>query len=100
MLDGIYGIQMRTLLGWKKGTLTLRTQGGLLSGVLEILGNRNPIADGIALDNRCRFRGEIRTALGSVAYEAEGEVDGDTLTALSRTSKGDLQITGTRLTEP
>lgn len=76
MLDGTYGIQMRTPVGPKKGALTLSTQGGLVSGILEILGTSNPITGGKASGNRCRFRGEIKTAFGSVAYEAEGQVDG------------------------
>ena len=97
MLDGTYGILMRTPMGPKKGMLQVQTQGNLLSGVLEVLGNANPFTNGQAEGNLCRFSGRIRTALGSVAYEAEGRVDGDTLTAVSRTAKGDMNITGTRI---
>ena len=97
MLDGTYSIQMRTPMGPKDGKLLLRTQGNLLSGVLEVLGNANPFTNGQADGNRCRFSSQFKTALGSVDYEAEGQVDGDTLTAVSRTAKGDLKITGTRI---
>lgn len=97
MLDGTYAVQMRTVLGPKSGTLTLNEYDDKLSGVLEIMGSKNPFTEGRLIGDVCMFSGFIRTALDIVPYQAEGRVEGDTINMLYRTSKGDIKLTGKRI---
>ena len=96
MIEGKYDIIMKTPMGAKKGAVILHVNGDSLSGYLDVLGNRNKFENGTVNGDSCMFSGELKTAVGKVAYVVEGCVDGDTLTAVSKTKKGDMQITGTR----
>lgn len=97
MVDGSYDIQMRTMLGMKHGRLTISTDGEFVQGILEILGTQNMIATGTVSGSALRFLGDMKTALGSVSYEAQGEIEDNTLTILAQTAVGDFKITGTRI---
>lgn len=97
MLDGSYDIQMRTLLGIRRGCLTLHTDGDYIQGTLEILGSQNMIATGTVAGDSFHFFGNMKTAFGIVPYEAQGRLQKDALTILAQTSKGDFEITGARI---
>lgn len=99
MLDGTYRIALQSPMGMKRGTLTLHTQGARLGGILDILGSRNVITAGQCREEQGCFSGEIKTAVGSLHYEAEAQISGEQLTALAKTSKGNMKITGTRISD-
>lgn len=46
MVDGKYSIVMQTPMGPVNGTLTLKTDGERLSGILEAMGGRHPFTGG------------------------------------------------------
>ena len=97
MIDGKYNIIMKTPMGLKKGNVTLNAEGNSISGSLEILGKINTFENGTTDGKQCTFSGNLQTAMGKIAYVVEGTVEGDTLTAISKTKKGDMQITGSRI---
>lgn len=99
MIDGKYDIIMKTPMGAKKGTAILHVNGNSVSGCLDVLGNSNTFENGTVNRDSCTFSGELKTAMGKIAYVVEGNVDGDTLTGTSKTKKGDFKITGKRIAE-
>lgn len=85
MIDGTYAIVMQTPMGPKKGRAVLHRRGNRVTGRLYILGKNNTFENGIVNGNHCAFSGELKTAIGKVAYTVEGSIEGDVV------------ITGTRI---
>ena len=98
MIDGNYDIIMKTPVGPKSGELSIVTENDFASGTLNILGSINVFTKGQIKGNRCSFSGEIKTAMEKVAYVAECVFDNGQLTALAKTAKGDMPITGIKQT--
>ena len=96
MVEGKYSITMKTPLGVQKGVVTLNVNGDSLSGVFKALGTANNFNDGKVSGNNFTFSGRLRTMIGSISYVVEGAIDGDNITAVAKTSKGNFQITGKR----
>lgn len=96
MISGTYSINLKTPLGVKKGELTLEENSGVLTGRMNALGKENSIEPGTCVGNDFTFSGKLKTAVGLLAYECSGTVDGDTLAGVAKTKKGDLQMKGTR----
>lgn len=96
MVDGIYNIVIKTPMGAKKGELELHTEDGVLTGAMTALGKTTSIEPGKTDGKTFTFSGELSTAVGKLAYECSGEVDGDSLTATAKTKKGNLALKGNR----
>lgn len=96
MVDGTYAITIKTPMGLKKGELTLSGKDGVLTGKISALGKDNEITPGTYDNDQFAFSGELKTAVGKLAYELNGTVDGDTLSAVAKTKKGELILKGTR----
>lgn len=96
MVTGTYTISLKTPLGLKKGELTLKDEGGVLTGTMSALGKEQPIEAGSCSGDAFSFSGSLKTAAGRLAYSCEGTVEGDTLAGVAKTKKGDLVLKGTR----
>ena len=69
MVDGTYQVRMRTPLGVKNGELILHSNDGTLNGSLVVMGKKNIFEPG---------------------------VNGDELSGIAKTKKGDLALNGIR----
>lgn len=96
MIDGTYSVSLKTPMGLKKGDLVLATKEGTLTGKMIIMGKENPITDGTCEGDSFHFAGDLKTAVGKLSFTCDGSVSGDTLTAETRSKKGNFQITGKR----
>ena len=96
MVDGVYSVKVRTPMGVKRGAIQLVSDGGELSGVMEALGSRNEFCGGTVEGDSISFGGSLRTPVGNVGFAFTGTADGQTLTGVAKTAKGDLSIQGTR----
>lgn len=96
MVDGTYQVMLKTPMGIKKGELVLRSADGILSGEMIVMGKENPIGPGTTDGSAFRFSGEIKTAVGKLAYDCTGSVAEDVLTGVAKTKKGDLALSGKR----
>lgn len=96
MIDGSYQVMLKTPMGVKKGELILQSAEGVLSGKMIVMGKENPIGPGTTDGSAFRFSGEIKTAVGKLAYECTGNVSGDALSGVAKTKKGDLALSGKR----
>ncbi|MDL2318996.1 hypothetical protein LJC74_08005 [Eubacteriales bacterium OttesenSCG-928-A19] len=99
MVGGVYQVAMITTMGKKRGTLTLHADDGVLSGRLFIMGVENRIESGHVDAEHCIFSGCMQTQTGEVRYTIDCNIDGDQLTGVAKTSKGDMRFTGLRQTE-
>jgi hypothetical protein len=96
MIEGKYNIIVKTPLGPKKGSIVLSVKENSLSGTIELFGKQNTFDNGTINGNQCSFSGNLQSPVGKVAYETNGTIDGDSLTANAKTKQGDMPITGTR----
>lgn len=67
-----YALEMETPLGRRRGRLELDLQGASVNGLLTMFTRTTPIQDGSHSGSRITFRGEMRTLMGPLAYQAEG----------------------------
>ena len=96
MLAGTYSITLKTPVGAKKGELILKTDGSGLTGAIVVKGTESPIEAGTVNGSAFTFRGTLDTALGKMAYNAAGHVDGDAITGEAKTKKGTMKLSGKR----
>lgn len=96
MIDGIYNVMLKTPMGVKKGELIFQEDGSSLTGKLVVMGNDNHFETCSADGNNFTFTGEIKTAVGKVAYECTGKVEGDNIEGTAKTKKGNLSLSGKR----
>lgn len=96
MIDGTYAISIKTPMGLKKGELTLAGNDGILTGKMSALGKENEITPGTYSGDDFAFSGELKTAVGKLAYNLSGTVNGNELSGVAKTKKGDLILKGTR----
>lgn len=94
MINGTYRIVMKTLLGEKGGRLTLYEKGRVLTGFMDILGHRNEIHDGVAINGECRFAGEFITPVRTIAFTAEGRADDRSIALQVRAGPLNMDISG------
>ncbi len=80
MIDGIYDITVVAMGQERAGTITLKTDGTKLTGVLDALGHTFEIADGTAEENSFRFafraNGQKLSLAATVAEDGSLEGDG------------------------
>lgn len=96
MIDGTYSVMLKTPMGAKKGELIFSTEDLVLSGKLVVMGNNNMFNTCTADGDNFTFTGEIKTAMGKVAYECTGKVDGDNIEGIAKTKKGNMSLSGKR----
>ena len=97
MIDGVYNVQVSGAIGNKSAKVGLRTEGDTVAIDLDapMLGKRQ--AQGALNGNAFTASGVYKIPLlGKIEYDMEGEVEGDELRATIHTSKGDLNIVGSR----
>ena len=98
MLDGRYTINANTPMGAKTGTLSLASSDTALAARIKVPGLGTYEASGRALGDEFQFAGSIKVfLLGKIDYEVTGRVEGDALRATCKTSKGRINVTGTRV---
>ena len=89
MVDGKYSIVMQTPMGPVNGTLTLKTDGERLSGILEAMGGRHPFTGGTVRGDEC--------TLGKIQLSVKGLIQGDAFRATARTQMGVITALGKRV---
>lgn len=97
MLEGKYQVILKTPMGAKKGELLLKNENSVLTGSMTALGKTNALTPGTT-DGECfQFSGELQTAVGKLAYDCSGKVEGDVITGSAKTKKGSMAMSGKRI---
>lgn len=97
MVGGTYSIVLKTPLGAKKGTLKLSEKGGLLTGSMTVLGVKIRLKAGECDGEHFKFSSRLKTPVRELSYDCEGCVNGDELTGMLMTGRGNMPLSGTRL---
>ena len=98
MLDGTYAFEVDTKLGHKKGTLEIHVQGSTAIGTLNapVIGKKR--FEGHADGDTFTAQGTIKLMLvGKIDYSVRGQAEGDELHIAIESSKGNFNLTGTRI---
>ncbi|MBT1169623.1 hypothetical protein [Bifidobacterium sp. SO4] len=95
MIDGTYNVIVRTPLGARKGVVDLSDKDGVLTATVTVKG-RTQNATGTADSDAFAFSGKAKTPVGMLDYRINGHVDGDDITAVCLTAKGEFSISGKR----
>jgi len=96
-MNGTFKINLSTPMGMKSGTISLTEEDGKLIGSLRALGHDNPIKNGKVSGNSFEFAGVLNTGFGKIEYSAQGNINGDALSATAKTKFGVMKINGTRV---
>jgi len=96
MVGGVYFLALKTPMGIKNGELVLEELGNVLTGRMKLFGTERGIIPGRREGSRFAFSGEWETAVGVLAYECTGLAEGDTLSGVAKTRKGDFPMKAVR----
>lgn len=96
-MDGIYDIKLNTPMGAMNGKVMLKTNGGNIEGVLEIMGMKNSLNGGKVKGNQCYFKGNIKNNALSIEYEIMGQLTGNILNIYAKTNMGEFKLQGKKV---
>ena len=95
-VDGTWNVVVKSPMGDQPSTLTLKAEGGALTGTASAQGNTNPIANGKVDGDAVSWSNSITTPF-PMTLEFSGKVDGDSLSgSVKAGSFGSFPFAGTR----
>ena len=95
-VDGTWNVVVKSPMGDQPSTLTLKADGGTLTGTASAQGNTNPIANGKVDGDAVSWSNSITTPF-PMTLEFSGTVDGDSLTGTVKAgSFGSFPFSGKR----
>jgi len=96
-VDGTYNINLETPMGKRTGKLTLKTDGGSLSGTFAAEGGENTFAGGTVSGEEIAFMVEVSTPMGQIKLDFKGTVSGDAISGQVQAGEfGSFPFNGTR----
>ena len=91
-MDGIYETQIKSPMGNINLRLALKQSGNIINGMIEIMGNKNPLSTGKINGNKCFFNGEIKNNSMAIRYNIMGELIDDILYIYAKTNMGEFKL--------
>jgi hypothetical protein len=76
-VDGTYNIEIDTPMGKQSAKLTLKADGGALSGTMESSFGTQEFSGGIVTGDEIAWNMEISSPMGKMSLEYKGKVAGD-----------------------
>ena len=73
----LYDLEMTTPLGIRRGSLELIVWKDFLNGYLTMFTRTIPIGEGMCDGNNVSFRGDMKTLMKMIPYQAEGQISGN-----------------------
>lgn len=97
-MDGTFDIRIDTPKTFKRGTVTLKGEGGEVTACLNVGRLENVEVQGTYQDKELAFDIDIEVAgLGQVAGTFTGTVWGNSIDAVGQTNMGKIEVTGTSI---
>lgn len=97
MLDGKYSSSLNTPMGAINGTITLKSNGNNVQGIIETMGMKNNFQGFKNSENECSFKGNFNTPIGNINYTATCIVNNNNLELIANTNKGNFKLQGKRM---
>ena len=93
-------IALQTPMGAKQGIISLHAvDGGTVEGELCILGKTSPIQGTISEYGACRLTGELISLMRVFPFEAEGCLNGESISLTFQSGRHSFALVGTFLKE-
>lgn len=89
-----YKIQLNTKMGDIDGIISIVTNGGSLSGYIELMGNRTEFSGGEVNGNKLHIKGKARAGFITIKYDIFGVKKQDTLEIKANTNMGAFETIG------
>lgn len=97
-IDGSYKIVSESQMGKTEAVLHFRTDGNVLTGTNEVMGQVLQIQNGKVDGNNFEFTEVMESPMGKTDFFFKGTVDGDKISGVIETSMGPpTSFTGTRI---
>lgn len=93
----LFDIVLHSPMGPKKGTLKIFEADDVFSGIITILGYDNKFGGISVKDSKYTFFVKIRSPVGYIPCSVAGEIKDKKLVAVANTSKGVMDLTGTKI---
>lgn len=91
-MDGVYETSINTPMGNINARIALKQAGNVINGMVEIMGSKNPLAQGKVNGNKCYFSGEMKNNMLSLKYDITGELVGNVLNIYAKTNMGEFKL--------
>lgn len=91
-MDGVYETAINTPMGNINARIALKQTGNIINGMVEIMGSKNPLAQGKVSGNKCYFSGEMKNNMLTIKYEITGELVGNILNIYAKTNMGEFKM--------
>ena len=94
MENGKYMIKVASPQGVKDAELNLTAANSILNAELSMKGKPLPTNAGTINGEDITFSGKLKTPVGKMDYTFVGKVEGDKLSGVMKTKKGDFPVNG------
>jgi len=95
-VSGTYEINMNTPMGSQSVTLTLKEEGGSLSGTFAGQMGSQEFSGGTVDGNKVKFDVNINAMGNQITLNVDGTIDGDSIAGMMNTPMGGAEFTGKR----
>ena len=95
-VSGSYDLKIETPMGTQRGRMTLKADGGALSGELSNPLGTIAFAGGTVADGDIAFDTRIPTPIGRLKAHVTGRVEGDRFSGSAKLPLGSARIAGER----
>lgn len=89
-----YEIVLSTPIGDRKGVLSIKIDNDRLEGVLSVLEQNNDVSGRINTEGICFMEGGIKTIVQTIPFQAEGELNDQSIHLVLHTVKDNMMIIG------
>jgi hypothetical protein len=96
-MDGLYEFNIKSPMGNMKALVKLITNGGILSGYVDVMGKRSEFNNGVVNGNNLSMKGSFSAGMMNLQYTIVGNVQGDILNISAQTNIGNFNLQGKRI---
>lgn len=96
-LDGTYKATVQTPMGTQEVAFVYQVEGAVLTGTVTFAGNTAEIEQGKATEGGFAHQFRMKTPMGNVKVQVEGNLDGDRIVGHVKTPMGSVPFEGTRV---
>lgn len=94
MQNTTYTIALQTPIGIRNGSMDIRINGNIASGMMHILNHSEPFHGEINDNGKCNFTGQLVTRMRTIPYQAVGLINQDHIDLTLVGGKETFHLTG------
>ncbi|MDD3410166.1 MAG: hypothetical protein PHY12_05080 [Eubacteriales bacterium] len=87
-------IELYTIFGARKGTMSIERSGEAVSGEIDLLGRRNPFQGSRLSDLTLSLHGELKGIYRPLAYTMSCKINDHTISGVLNTAGGHMRLRG------